>query len=78
VRESEVWERQEQEREMKRQSRKDRSEEVKASEGKEKRFKTLIFWLHAPQEILDPRLDGRIDRMIEVCSLTCRLNLYKS
>lgn len=30
------------------------------------RFRSLIFWLYADNEKLHPRLDGRVDSMIEV------------
>lgn len=36
--------------------------------GVTSRYRPLIFWLHAPSEILDPRLDGRVDKMIDVRS----------
>lgn len=29
-------------------------------------YKTLIFWLHAPSDVLNPRLDVRVDKMVEV------------
>ncbi|PVF94839.1 tRNA isopentenyltransferase [Serendipita vermifera] len=31
----------------------------------ESKYRTLVFWPHAPAEILNPRLDARVDQMIE-------------
>lgn len=31
-----------------------------------RRFKTLIFWLYARKDSLHPRLNARVDKMIEV------------
>ncbi|GAA5879550.1 hypothetical protein JCM16303_003248 [Sporobolomyces ruberrimus] len=39
------------------------AQQEKRSEGS--RFRTLIFWLYAENEKLHPRLDGRVDKMIE-------------
>lgn len=30
------------------------------------RFRTLIFWVYEPMQTLAPRLDRRVDKMIEV------------
>lgn len=35
--------------------------------GREARFRTLIFWVYEPMETLRPRLDRRVDKMLEVC-----------
>lgn len=37
------------------------------SKGREARFRTLIFWVYEPMETLKPRLDRRVDKMLEVC-----------
>lgn len=29
------------------------------------RYRTLIYWIHSDQKSLDPRLDGRVDKMIQ-------------
>lgn len=31
------------------------------------RYRTLCFWLYARPDVLNPRLDARVDQMIEVC-----------
>ncbi|GAA5932151.1 tRNA dimethylallyltransferase [Sporobolomyces koalae] len=36
---------------------------AKGNEGP--RFRSLIFWLYAENDVLHPRLDGRVDKMIE-------------
>lgn len=33
------------------------------------RFRTLIFWVYEPVETLKPRLEKRVDKMVEVCLL---------
>ncbi|WWC89196.1 uncharacterized protein L201_004114 [Kwoniella dendrophila CBS 6074] len=33
--------------------------------GRQARFRTLIFWVYEPLETLRPRLDKRVDRMVE-------------
>jgi len=33
------------------------------------RFRSLVFWLYADNDALHPRLDGRVDKMIEVSPL---------
>ncbi|OXG24822.1 tRNA dimethylallyltransferase [Cryptococcus neoformans Tu401-1] len=35
------------------------------SKGREARFRTLIFWVYEPMETLRPRLDRRVDKMLE-------------
>ncbi|KAJ3013841.1 hypothetical protein HKX48_005492 [Thoreauomyces humboldtii] len=37
----------------------------KTSSGSALRHDTCVFWLHAPPAILNPRLDARVDQMIE-------------
>ncbi|KAK4690005.1 tRNA dimethylallyltransferase, partial [Tremellales sp. Uapishka_1] len=37
----------------------------KPKSGRRARFKTLIFWVYEPIETLRPRLDSRVDRMVE-------------
>ena len=37
-----------------------------ATKGRRARFRTLIFWVYEPLEDLRPRLDRRVDRMLEV------------
>lgn len=37
------------------------------SKGREARFRTLIFWVYEPMGTLRPRLDRRVDKMLEVC-----------
>nr|XP_031863381.1 uncharacterized protein CI109_001256 [Kwoniella shandongensis]KAA5530453.1 hypothetical protein CI109_001256 [Kwoniella shandongensis] len=39
-------------------------EEV-VSKGRRARFRTLIFWVYEPLETLRPRLDKRVDKMVE-------------
>jgi hypothetical protein len=29
------------------------------------RYRTLVFWLYADKSVLDPRLDSRVDKMVE-------------
>lgn len=29
------------------------------------RYRTLIFWLYADKNVLDPRLDSRVDNMVD-------------
>jgi tRNA dimethylallyltransferase len=36
-----------------------------ASSGEVMRFPSLVFWVHASKDVLYPRLDGRVDRMLE-------------
>lgn len=36
-----------------------------APSGPSLRFPTLVFWVHAPKEVLHPRLDGRIVKMLD-------------
>lgn len=31
------------------------------------RYRSLLFWLYAKPDILFPRLDARVDNMIQVC-----------
>lgn len=39
--------------------------------GVRHRFRTLVFWLYADNASLHPRLDARVDKMIEVrCPVT--------
>lgn len=33
--------------------------------GPSLRYPTLVFWVHAPKEVLNPRLDGRIVKMLD-------------
>lgn len=40
------------------------------------RFRTLCFWLYAEPAVLEPRLNERIDKMIEVRKLLCRGLLF--
>ncbi|KPV76485.1 uncharacterized protein RHOBADRAFT_25555 [Rhodotorula graminis WP1] len=40
-----------------------REQRARPSEGP--RFRTLIFWLHADTDALHPRLDARVDKMLE-------------
>lgn len=40
---------------------------LKEPKGREARFRTLIFWVYEPMETLRPRLDRRVDKMLEVC-----------
>ncbi|BGP14440.1 hypothetical protein JCM10213_004563 [Rhodosporidiobolus nylandii] len=40
-------------------------QEQQARPNEGTRFRTLIFWLYAENEALHPRLDGRVDKMIE-------------
>lgn len=41
--------------------------------GRRATFKTLIFWVYEPLETLQPRLDCRVDRMVEVGACSSRL-----
>ena len=36
--------------------------------GRRAKFRSLIFWVYEPLEALQPRLDRRVDRMVEVRS----------
>jgi tRNA dimethylallyltransferase len=36
------------------------------SSGRKARFRTLVFWVYEPMDTLKPRLDRRVDKMIEV------------
>ncbi|CEQ42808.1 SPOSA6832_04660, partial [Sporobolomyces salmonicolor] len=40
-------------------------QQQKSNEGPRQAFRTLIFWLFAENQALHPRLDGRVDKMIE-------------
>lgn len=40
---------------------------LEESKGREARFRTLVFWVYEPMETLRPRLDRRVDKMLEVC-----------
>ena len=40
--------------------------EGNATSGRRARFRTLIYWVFEPLESLRPRLDKRVDRMMEV------------
>ena len=39
------------------------------------RYRTLCFWLYAKPDILKPRLDDRVDQMIEVSPCSCILDV---
>ena len=38
----------------------------KSGKGRRARFRTIIFWVYEPLQTLAPRLDKRVDKMIEV------------
>lgn len=40
------------------------------------RYRTLCFWLFAKPEILKPRLDARVDQMVQVWHLGLPLSSY--
>lgn len=37
------------------------------------RYDTLIFWLFSDPEVLNPRLDARVDQMLEVSPSSIRI-----
>jgi tRNA dimethylallyltransferase len=42
-----------------------RSETVTVGSGPSLRFPTLVLWVHAPKDVLNPRLDARIIKMLD-------------
>ncbi|WVO16118.1 hypothetical protein L204_103785 [Cryptococcus depauperatus] len=44
---------------------KERKDDSVNQKGRRARFRTLIFWVYEPLETLRPRLDARVDRMVE-------------
>ena len=43
--------------------------EVNGKAGRKARFRTLVFWVYEDMDFLKPRLDGRVDRMVQVCRI---------
>ncbi|WRT66499.1 uncharacterized protein IL334_003458 [Kwoniella shivajii] len=43
----------------------DVAEDNSADKGRKARFRTLIFWVYEPLDTLRPRLDKRVDQMVE-------------
>lgn len=44
--------------------------------GRQAKFRTLIFWVYEPLEMLRPRLERRVGNMVEVGIAQLRLTLF--
>lgn len=58
-----------------------KSEEIEGI-GRKAKFRILIFWVYEPMTTLRPRLDKRVDKMVEVITYfftekLIRVDLYR-